>query len=309
MTDQVAAEAARLLRAGNLKGMGWMFVAAIGFASMHAAIREVSHELHPFEIAFFRNFFAVIVLLPILMKMGLAPLRTGRPWLLSARAVIILVAMLIYFTALATTPLADVSALSFLAPIFVTLLGMVFLAERVGWRRWAAILVGFAGAVTIIRPGLGAFDAGHLMVVASTVIWAFALLIIKILSRTESSTTITLYMGIMMAPMSLVPALFVWQWPSGEAYLWLAAIGAFGALAQWALAESLRLGETAVVMPVDFCKLLWAAFLGYWMFQEVPDLFTWIGGALIFIAATYVAVRESRQKAPSAIRPASGPPG
>jgi len=299
MNDNAASlEAARLLRAGNLKGMGWMFCAAVSFASMHAAIREVSHELHPFEIAFFRNFFAVLVMLPLLLKLGVAPLRTNRPWLLGARAAINLVAMLIYFTALSITPLADVSALSFLAPIFVTLLGVIFLKDSVGWRRWAAIAVGFAGAVTVIRPGLGSLDVGHLYVVVSTVIWAVALLIIKVLSRTESSMTITLYMGIMMAPMSLVPALFVWQWPSGEALLWLLGIGAFGAAAQWALSESLRLGETAVVMPIDFFKLIWAAVLGYLLFQEVPDLFTWIGGAAIFAAATYIAVRESRLKHP-----------
>ncbi|MEQ8603786.1 MAG: DMT family transporter [Marivibrio sp.] len=296
--DSASLEAARLLRAGNLKGMGWMFCAAVGFASMHAAIRQVSHELHPFEIAFFRNFFAVLVMLPLLLKLGLAPLRTDRPWLLGARAAINLVAMLIYFTALSITPLADVSALSFLAPIFVTLLGVIFLKDSVGWRRWAAIAVGFAGAVTVIRPGLGSFDIGHLYVVISTVIWAVALLIIKVLSRTESSMTITLYMGIMMAPMSLIPALFVWQWPSGGALLWLVGIGAFGAGAQWALSESLRLGETAVVMPIDFFKLIWAAILGYVLFQEVPDLFTWIGGAAIFAAATYIAVRESRLKHP-----------
>jgi drug/metabolite transporter (DMT)-like permease len=301
MSDGPASlEAARLLRAGNLKGMGWMFCAAVCFASMHAAIRQVSHELHPFEIAFFRNFFAVLVMAPLLFKLGLGPLRTNRPWLLGARAAINLVAMLMYFTALSITPLADVSALGFLAPIFVTLLGVVFLKDQVGWRRWAAIAVGFVGAVTVIRPGFGSFDVGHLYVVCSTVIWAVALLIIKVLSRTESSMTITLYMGIMMAPMSLIPALFVWQWPSLEALIWLVGIGAFGAAAQWALSESLKLGETAVVMPIDFFKLIWAAVLGYMLFREVPDLFTWIGGAVIFAAATYVAVRESRLKTAAA---------
>ncbi|MBP5857385.1 DMT family transporter [Marivibrio halodurans] len=283
-----------LKRANNLKGMGWMLVAAIAFASMHAGIKQVSHELHPFEIAFFRNFFAVIALLPVLLRVGIAPLRTKRPGLLGLRAATNLVAMLMYFTALSLAPLADVSALGFLAPIFVTLLGALVLREHVGPRRWAAILAGFAGAMVLIRPGFGGFDLGHILVVLSTVVWAVALLVIKLLSRTESSTTITLYMGIMLAPLSLVPALFVWQWPSGEAYIWLAGIGCLGALAQWALSESLRLGETAVVMPVDFFKLIWAAALGYLLFLEVPDLFTWIGGGTIFAAGTYIAVRESR---------------
>lgn len=282
------------LRTDNLKGMGWMLVSAIAFASMHAAIKQVSLEVHPFEIAFFRNFFGLLALLPILLRVGLEPLRTTRPGLLGLRAGVNLAAMLLYFTALSVAPLADVAALGFLAPIFVTLMGVLFLSEVVGMRRWAAILVGFVGAMTIIRPGFGSLEVGHLLVVASTVIWAGAIMIIKLLSRTESSMTITLYMGLMMAPLSLVPALFVWEWPSGEMLLWLAGVGALGALAQWALAESLRLGETAVVMPVDFFKLIWAAVLGYLLFAEAPDLVTWIGGGTIFAAGTYVAIRESR---------------
>lgn len=278
----------------NPKGMFWMLVAAIAFISMHAGIKQVSQELHPFEIVFFRNFFAVIALLPILLRVGLRPLRTNRVGLLGLRAGINLIAMAMYFTALSMAPLADASALTFLAPIFVTLLGALFLRERVGPRRWAAILVGFVGAILLIRPGFGNFDLGHVLVVFSTMLWAVAMLVIKLLSRTESSITITLYMGIMLAPLSLVPALFVWQWPSGEAYIWLAGIGCLGALAQWALSESLRLGETAVVMPVDFFKLIWAAALGYLLFLEIPDLFTWIGGGTIFAAGTYIAVRESR---------------
>ncbi len=273
-----------------------MLVATVSFASMHALVRHITQELHFFEVAFFRNFFGVVALLPLFLRYGFAPLRTNRLGLLTLRGVINIGAMFAFFYALSVTSLATVSALSFSAPIFVTILAIFFLGEVVRARRWAAIVIGFAGAMVIIRPGIIEVDFGMLAVLLSSALWAVALIVIKILGRTESSLTITVYMGVIMAPLSLVPALFYWEWPSLEQLAWLAGVGIMGSVAQLTMTEALRLGETSEVMPLDFLKLIWAAAIGYLAFGEFPDLFTWIGGLMIFASATYIAIRESKQR-------------
>ncbi len=290
-TDTLGRSARQTLRA-----LSWMLVATVAFSTMHALVRHITQELHFFEVAFFRNFFGVVALLPMFLRYGFTPLRTQRIGLLTLRGVLNIGAMFTFFYALSVTPLATVSALGFSAPIFATTLAMLLLGEVVRARRWAAILIGFAGALVIIRPGFAELDYGMLAVLLSSVLWAMALMVIKVLGRTESSLTITVYMGLIMAPLSLGPALFVWQWPTPEQFAWLAGVGFVGAIAQWTMTEALRLGDTSEVMPLDFLKLIWAAVIGYLAFGEFPDFFTWIGGLMIFGGATYIAIRESERR-------------
>ncbi len=273
-----------------------MLVSTVAFASMHGLVRNIGQELHPFEVAFFRNLFGLFALTPLFIRYGFAPLKTQRFGLLTLRALVNTVAMLCFFMALSLSPLATVSALGFSAPLFATLLAVLFLGEVVRVRRWIAIMVGFSGTIVILRPGIIELDLGMVLTLISSVVWAGALLIIKILSRTESSLTITAYMSILMMPLSLIPALFYWQWPTVEQLGWLVGIGIIGAFAQLTMTEALRLGDTSTVIPLDFFKLIWASIIGYFAFAEVPDLLTWVGGLMIFAGATYIVVRESELK-------------
>ena len=122
------------------------------------------------------------------------------------------------------------------------------------------------------------------------------------MGKTDSSLTITVYMSLVMAPLSLLPALLVWQWPTAEQFLWLAAIGVFGGIGQMAMAESLRIGETHVVMPIDFTRLIWISAIAYAAFAEVPGFYTWLGGAMIFAATAFIAWRERALRQTSAPR-------
>lgn len=280
---------------GNLRAIAIMAASTVAFVTMHAIVRHVSAGLHTFEVAFFRQFFGIFALLPWFLRYGAAPLRTERLGLHAVRAAVNVVAMFAFYYALATTPLAQVSALAFSSPIFATILAMLFLGEVVRLRRWAAILVGFAGVFVAFFPDLsasGTVSPGSMSVLISSAAWAVALILIKMLSRTESSLTITAYMVILMVPMSLGPALFVWQWPTAEQLGWLAAAGIAGTIGQYLVTQALKEGDTNVVMPFDFLKLIWAAALGFLWFGEIPDIFTWMGGAMIFGATTYIAIRE-----------------
>ena len=281
-------------RGNALRGITLMLASTLFFAGMHAVIRHVSAELHPFVIAFFRNFFGLIVLLPWFIRHGLEPLRTSRFPLHLARATINAVAMLAFFMALSLAPLTQVTALAFSAPIFATLLAVLFLAESVGPRRWLAILTGFAGALIVLRPGIEAIGTGPALALGASVVWACVLLIIKMLGRTETSVTIAAYMSLLMTPITFVPAIFVWQMPDATQLAWLLGIGIMGGMGQLLMVSALKSADTGIVMPFDFCKLIWVTIIAYFAFHETPDVFTWVGGVVIFASAAYIAYREGR---------------
>ena len=279
------------------RGIVFMLLSTLFFSAMHVLIRQLSmmSDLHPFQIAFFRNFFGLVVFLPLFMRVGLAPLRTQRFPLHALRAVMNVIAMFAFFTALTLTPVAQVTALGFTAPIFAALLGYFVLGEVFCLRRWAAIAIGFLGTLVILRPGFATVDTGSLLTLFSALLWGCTLIVIRILGRTESSITITSYMNILLAVLSLVPAILAWRTPDAVAWLMLLAIGVLGTVAQILIAESLKEADTGVVMPFDFCKLLWVAVLGYLLFGEVPGPFVWFGAVMIFGSATYIAYRENKR--------------
>ena len=276
------------------RGILLMVASTVGFAAMHVLVRYVSAELHPFQIAFFRNAFGVVVFLPLMLKTGLAVFHTRRLGLHGLRALLNVAAMLSFFTALTLTPIAQVTALAFTAPVFAAVLSVILLRERVHVRRWTAILLGFLGTLVILRPGLHSIDLGSVLTLVAAVLWAATMIVIRVLGRSESSLTITAYMNVLLALLSVVPALLVWRTPSLEALAWLLLIGILGTLAQIALAQSLKEAEPGAVMPFDFLKLIWVAILGYLLFAELPDVFIWLGGAIIVLSTSYIAYRESQ---------------
>lgn len=273
-----------------------MCISTVAFSIMHALVRFVSDALPPFQIAFFRNIFGLLFLLPLLMRSRFAVLRTERLGLHALRGVINIGAMLMFFTALSITPLAKATALSFTAPIFMAVLAVIVLGERFRIYRWIAIFLGFAGMLIIIRPGIVAVDTGALLVTFAAALWAVAMIIIKVLSRTESSLTIVAYMGIFLGLFSIFPALWVWQ-PFGLQTLgWMALIGLTGTFAQMSLSQALKETDPTALMPFDFLKLIWTAIIGAWFFAEIPDIYTWVGATVIFLSGLSIAFRERQMK-------------
>ncbi len=276
----------------NLRGIAMVLVATAMFGAMSGGVRHVSTDMHPFEIAFFRNFFGFLSLMPFLMRYGLEPLKTRRYGFLALRGILNATSMTLFFVALTLVPIAKVSALAATTPLFATLLAILLLGERMGLRRWIGLLVGFGGAIVILRPGYGEINIGIVYSLVSATIWACAIIVIKSLARTEPSLTITLYGVLFLMPFTLVPALFVWQWPTWVQLGWLAALGSVGTMGHLAFAQAMRYADASLVVPFDFTKLLWAALIGFVFFAEVPSIWTWIGGTAIFASATYIAYRE-----------------
>jgi len=276
------------------RGCLLMVIATLLFAGMHAAIRHATQHLPAIEVAFFRNLFGLIVIVPLLVRFGPRLFHTEKFSLHLLRALINAVSMVAFFIGLSLTPLARVTAIAFTAPLFTALFSALFLGEVFRWRRWTAIIVGFIGALVILRPGIDTIDVGSLLVMFSSLLWAIAMIDIKVLARTESSATITAYVTVLMTPLTLVPALFYWQMPSPGLWGWLIFIGVIGTIGQFVVTEAIKLADMTVLMPFDFLKLVWAAFLGMLLFAEIPDALTWVGAAIVFASSFYIMWREAK---------------
>lgn len=285
-----------------LTGALLMVFASACWAGMAGLIRHVSLELHPFEVAFFRTFFAVVLMTPWLIRAGRSAIPPRRDWgIFGLRAGIHLVAMLSWFMALTMMPLAEAVALFFTAPFFATILAVIFLGEIVRMRRWAAVAVGFAGAMIVLRPGIEEVTLGALLVLTCAVFSAGSRISVRFLTARSDANAIVAIHFILLTPMVLVPALFVWQWPSWDALAWMAALAGLGTVGHIALTRA----EASHLAPFDFTQLLVAAAIGYFLFAEVPDEWTWAGSALIAGSAIYIARREAvLQKQRAAATPA-----
>ena len=298
MTESAAAEARHIaFRAPEPNfalAVALMIVASAFFAAMAGLIRYGSEDLHPFQLAFLRSAFGIAFMLPWLMKSGLGVLKTNRIGLISVRGLVAAAAMFSFFWALSVMPLAEAVALSFTAPFFVTILAVIFLKEIVRARRWTAVAIGFLGTMIILRPGGDTLDWPALAVLFSALMLAGAIICVKMLSRTESPNAIYMWMVIYLAPITLIPALFVWKNPTWEQLGVAAGIGFAGTVGHLLVTRAFGLADTSALMPFDFARLIFSAIVGFLFFSQVPDVWTGIGAAIIAAAGIYIARREAR---------------
>lgn len=270
-----------------------MFGSAMAFGLMAIAIRYATAHVPTQEVAFFRNAFGLLALLPMLLRPGHAPLRTRQLPRYLVRSAIGLASMLCAFWALGHLPLSQAISLSYSTPLFVTIAAVLWLGETVRARRWAAVIAGFIGVLVIVRPGSHGFQAGSLIAVAAAMLSALVSIQIKQLTRVDGPDTVVLYTYVFWVPLSLVPALFVWTWPTGIAWLWLVATGVLGTVGQLLWTRALRLGEVSALTPISFTQLPLVVLLGWLLFGETLDRWTLLGAAIILAANAYIAHREA----------------
>ena len=271
-----------------------MIGSCAAFAAATGLIRHVGSEINPFEVVFFRNLFGLLVFVPWFLRRRVALHRPRRINLYLARAFVGIFTMTSWFYAVTLIPLAEATALSFTSPLFATVAAVVMLHEIVRFRRWSATLVGFFGAMVILRPSAGMVDLPAVLVLVSAASLSVSIVLIKLLSRTESAEATVTYHTVLLLPVSLIPALFVWQWPTAEQLLWLLALGAFAQLGTFLIARALALADASAIMPYDFIRLPFTALVGFVAFAEVPDMWTWVGAAIIFASSFYIARREAQ---------------
>ncbi|MEX2629734.1 MAG: DMT family transporter [Tistlia sp.] len=274
-------------------GACYMIFACLGFSIMNVAIREASQEVDPLQVVFFRNFFAMLFMLPWFARAGLSVFRTPRLGLYVWRSVIGLVAMMMWFTALAHLPLAEAVALNFTVPLFATAAAAIFLGEIVRARRWSATAIGFLGVLVILRPGFQELTWPMALPIVSAAVMAVSVVIIKKLSRTEEPGTIVFFMNALSTPLSLIPALFVWQWPSATVLALMTLVGFVAVFSHVALTRAFKMADASAMLPFEYTKLPFIALFAFALYGEVPDLWTWVGAGIIAGSSLYIAHRES----------------
>ena len=276
----------------NLRGALWMVVATMLLTVMGALVKYLGRELHSFQIVFFRCLIGFVCMLPFIAHAGIRSLATRRPGMHALRTAMGISAMFCVFYAFSHMPFAEAMAIIFARPLFTVTLAVLLLGETVGWHRTAAAVVGFLGVVMMVKPGTAAFDPVSLVAVTAALLGGFIAIVIKKLSRTETTTTIVMWFAVGGTIISFVPMLVVWSAPTLAQWGLLFLVGVLGAAGQISLTRAFSTGETSFVTPFDYMRLVLAALFGLLIFREIPDTWAIIGAVVIVSSGYYVARRE-----------------
>ncbi len=275
-------------------GSAYMLTGCLTFSLMGGLIRELADGgIHPLITAFWRTFFALCIILPLFWKSGIIKgLKTDRLGLHLLRGTLSSFSVMANFYAFSVIPLAEAVSYSFATPIFTTILAVFILKEKIRLPRILAIAAGFGGMLVLLRPGHAPLSPGIAAALGAAVTVALAIVIVRILSRTDSPRVITVYSLLFTLPVSFVFALPVWVWPDGRTLLLLVFTGLLASITQLSLSKALFEAEASALMPLDFTRLIFSALVGYFLFAEQPGLNTYIGSAIIMASALYAAHRE-----------------
>jgi len=276
------------------KALIYMFLAMFFFTGMIIFIRKSSEQLHIMEVVFLRTLLACIIIIPVLGVAGFHNFKMREPKLFFYRAIIGSIGMIAGFIAFSSIPLAQATAISFTTPIFMTIGAAFILGEFIKARRIIAIIIGFLGMLIIVQPGSGTFSFGVSLAFISALAHSGNGLLVKKMTAKESSNAIVAWMVILLIPITIVPAILVWEWPGPETwvYLWLLAI--FGTLGHLCYTRAFSLAEVTGLQPLEFVRLPLTALLAWLIFSELPGYWTWIGGIVIFSSTIYITQREAK---------------
>ena len=263
---------------------------------MGAGVKLLSNDLHPIIICFYRCLMGLIIITPFVARNNFRALQTDNMRLQIFRALINIISMICWFSAIGMMHFEKATALGFTTPLFTTVLAVLILGEVIRFHRTAALLLGFVGILIIIRPGYMPFEFGTILMLIASFSFSFVLIFVKKLSATDSSLTIIFYHLLYMTPAFFILSLFYWQSISLDQLIIFSLMGTSGLLSHWCLAQAFKMSDTTFVMPLQFTKLIWASLIGLFIFAEQPDIWTWVGGIIIFISVVYITYREAFRK-------------
>ncbi len=276
-----------------LIGVALMLLVALFGAIDAVIVRLMSPTVHPFVIGFTRSLFGLLGVLPWILARP-EMLRSQYRFRHLLRAALKLASLIAFFTAYGSAPLADVTAIAFTAPIFVTLGAWAFLSERPRAMRVTAVLFGFAGVLAVLRPGHGgAVSDGLLFALLGAMLTAVIQLILKPMSGRDSTQTLVAWNLILTVPIAAVPAIWVWVTPTPVEWAFLAVQGVLGALSMWLVTRAFALADASLIAPIDFLRLPLVAALAFAIFGQTVAPATWLGAVMIF-GATLLMARSAR---------------
>ncbi|MEK9692888.1 MAG: DMT family transporter [Rhodospirillaceae bacterium] len=256
--------------------------------------RELSGEIHVFEIVLFRSIFGLLFMLPWMMRQGLAAMRIEQCYgLVTLRSALAFFGSAAFFYAATLMPLADVTSIVFLRPIIAAIAAIVFLNEVVKMRRWSAIIAGLIGALVIVRPGFAEINIGVAFALVTVFTLTWNTINLKFLTRQESSDALAIWHMVLMVPLGAAACIFVWTTPTLEHLFWMFLIGVCEMTSQRCMSRGYKAADTTVIMAFTFLRLPVAALLGFALFDEVPEIWVWLGAGIIAASSLYIARRES----------------
>lgn len=282
-------------KTGPIAGVFWVTLSMALFAGLAAFARAAMNTgLHPFVILFIRNCLAVAMLSPLLFWRGAELVRSAALPLYFGRVAMSFISMMAWFYSILLIPIGELTAISFLGPLFGTLGAIFFLGERVRWRRWAALIVGFSGAMIILRPSGNSIGLGQICALVSTMAGGLTAVLVKQLTSRDDPDKIVYLSNLMLAPLSLIPALFFWTSPTWEAVPLFLGIGLCAVLGHVSLVRGYAATDASLAQTFEFSKLPFSVAVGYAAFGEVIDGLTWVGAGIIFASAVYITNREAK---------------
>lgn len=284
------------------RGVILMFLCAMGYAFTFVTVRQLSASYSVYELVLFRTAIGTAVQLPWLLRVGIGALRTSRWKLYGLRAFLVYSGNLSWFYALSHMPLADATALSFLSPLISAIVLAVWLREKLHGSRIAALLLGLAGALVIIRPGFAEIGLATVAMIYTACAYGAAIAFTRGLTLTEDPNAVVFYMFAINVPIAFGPAMAHWTMPVLGDAGWIAAFALLSFLSQVFMTKSLALAEAAVVMPSFYLQLPLVALLGFVVFAQMPDLWLIPGGLLIVGGSYYSVWSESRRRRAAAAR-------
>lgn len=293
---------------GPIAGIVWMTISMALFAGLAVFARAAMNAgMHPFQVVFLRNVLATLMLSPLLLWRGSSLVKSRQLPLYGLRVAVSLLSMLAWFYALSEISIGEVTAISFLAPVFGTLGAIFLLGEKVRLRRWTAIMVGFVGAMIILRPGMAPLGVGQACALFNAMSIGIVAIMIKQLTAGDDPDKIVFLTNLMLTPLSLVPALLVWTWPSLDAVIPVLGLGLTAVLGHVALVRGYAATDASLAMTFEFSRLPFAVAIAYLAFGETIDMWTWVGAAVIFAASVYIVRREAQLARLRRAQSGSGP--
>lgn len=288
---------ARLARLNpTTRGLLWTMCASLLFVFLNGVMRGIAMDLHPMQAQFLRYLGGFLVLLPIVLRHGLAAYRPTNIRGQFLRGLVHTAGLCVWFLALPHLALADTTAIGFTTPIFIMLGAWLFFRETMRWERWLAASIGFAGVLIVVAPKLQMGSWYSLLMLASAPMFAASFLITKALTRYETPGVIVLWQAITVTLLSLPLAIPFWTSPTAWQWCLSLVCGLLGSAGHYCLTRAYAIADISATQSVKFLELVWAAAVGWLLFSDVPSQWTFIGGLVISLSTLWIARRESRRR-------------